>query len=113
MLVPGMTFTAAGRTNATIGAATAANFQGQGGFGFMANGNLAIDTNAPAGTTYVKGIRLNSSGALYGTTTQSGTDAWVEGIRVTSIGQIVYQSANPANFASGNPITATGSFSVN
>lgn len=112
MLVPGMTFTAAGRTNATIGATTVATSQNQGGFGFIGV-NLAIDTDAPAGTTFVKGFRLNGSGALYGTTAQVATDQWVEGIRVSAIGQIVYESADPVIFASGNPVTAAGNFSVN
>lgn len=112
MLVPGMTFTAAGRTNATIGAATVATSQNQGGFGFI-GANLAIDTNAPAGSTWVKGFRLNASGAIYGTTVQNGSDSWVEGIRVSASGQIVYESANPDHFASGNPITAAGNFAVN
>ena len=112
MLVPGITFTAASRTNATIGAGTAPNFQNQ-GFGFMTGGNLAIDTNIPAGSIFYKGFALSAAGALYGTTVQSASDAWVEGIRVSAIGQIVYESANPSNFASGNPITAAGNFSVN
>lgn len=112
MLCPGMTFTAAGRTNATIGATTVATSQNQGGFGFI-GANLAIDTDAPAGNTLVKGFRLNASGALYGTTVQAGTDSWVEGIRVSALGQIVYESANPVSFSSGNPVTAAGNFAVN
>lgn len=92
MLVPGMTFTAAGRTNATIGAATAATSQNQGGFGFI-DANLAIDTDAPAGDTFVKGFRLNATGAIYGTTVQAADDQWVEGIRVSALGQIVYEAA--------------------
>lgn len=112
MLVPGMTFTAAGRTNATIGATTVATSQNQGGFGFI-GANLAIDTDAPAGSTFVKGFRLNASGALYGTTAQAATDSWVEGIRVSALGQIVYESADPTSFASGNPVTAAGNFAVN
>lgn len=79
----------------------------------MTGGNLAIDTNAPAGATYEKGFRISAAGALYGTTVQAGTDSWVEGIRVSAIGQIVYESANAAGFASGNPVTAAGNFAVN
>jgi hypothetical protein len=112
MLVPGMTFTAGGRTNATIGATTVATSQNQGGFGFI-GANLAIDTDAPAGTSFVKGFRLNASGALYGKTAQLATDAWIEGIRVSALGQIVYESADPDHFASGNPITPAGNFAVN
>lgn len=112
MLCPELTFTASGRVNATIGPTTAAISQAQGGFGFIGQ-NLAIDTDAPAGNSFVKGFRLNSTGALYGTTVQSATDSWVEGIRVSALGQIVYESADPVTFSSGNPITAAGNFAVN
>ena len=112
MLVPGMTFVAGGRVNATIGATTVATSQNQGGFGFIGP-NLAIDTDAPAGTIFVKGFRLNASGALYGTTVQAAGDSWVEGIRISALGQIVYESADAVTFTSGNPVTAAGNFSVN
>lgn len=111
MLCPGMSFGAGGRTNATVGPTTVADFINQ-GFGFKTGGNLAIDTDAPAGSTYVKGIRLNSSGAIYGTTAQAATDQWVEGIRISNLGQLVYESADAVNFASGNPVTAAGNFAV-
>lgn len=111
MLVPGLTFGAGSRCAATIGVATAATSINQ-GFGFI-GANLAIDTDAPAGSTFVKGFRLNATGALYGTTAQAGTDQWVEGIRVSASGQIVYESADAVIFASGNPVTANGNFSVN
>ncbi len=113
MLANEMTFDAAtGSVNATIGAATAADRQGQGGFGFMNNGDLAIDTDAPAGSTYVKGIRLNTSGALYGTTATNVTDVWLEGIRISVSGQLVYEIAAATGYTSRNPITANGIFSV-
>jgi hypothetical protein len=112
VLTPGLTFGAGSRVAATIGAGTTPDFLSE-GFGFMNGGNLAIDTNAPAGNVYEKGLRLSAVGALYGTTAQAASDAWVEGIRVSSLGQIVYESANAANFASGNPVTAAGNFAVN
>jgi hypothetical protein len=113
MLANEMTFDAAsGSVNATVGAATAADRQGQGGFGFMTNGDLAIDTDAPAGDTYVKGLRLNSSGAVYGTTSTNASDAWLEGIRISASGQLVYEVAAAVGYTSGNPYTATGVFSV-
>jgi hypothetical protein len=111
MLVPGLVFGAGGRCAATIGAATVATFISQ-GFGFILP-NLAIDTDAPAGSSYNKGFRLNASGAVYGTTVQSATDQWVEGIRCSALGQIVYEAADADHFASGNPITPAGNFAVN
>ena len=112
MLVPGLAFIAGGRTFAAIGAAPAVSFIA-GGFGWFSSQAIAIDTDAPAGSTFCKGFRLNASGAVYGTTVQAATDQWVEGIRVSAIGQIVYESADADHFASGNPITPAGNFSVN
>lgn len=112
MIAPGMTIGAGGRVAATIGAATAANFMNQGN-GFMTGGNLAIDTDAPAGQNFRNGIRLNSSGAIYGTTATAGTDVWVQGVRVSAQGQLVYEAANAASFQNGNPQSAAGLFAVN
>lgn len=114
MLCPGMIFGAGGRVAATIGAATAADFINE-GVGFKTGGNLALDTNAP-GTpaSFTKGIAQNASGAFFAiVATQLATDVFVEGIRVSALGQIVVESANAAGFASGNPVTAAGNFAVN
>lgn len=112
MLAPGMTFSAAGRVETTIGAATAADFINE-GVGFMNNGDLAIDTDAPTGNNWKGGVRINSSGAIYGTTATAGSDVWVEGIRVSADGQLIYEAANPTSFNNGNPVTANGLFAVN
>ena len=112
MLTPDMKFTVAGRVDALVAAAPAVAFQGQGGFGFSIDERLAIDTDPPAGSTYVKGFRLNASGAVYGTLTTDPTDVWEEGIRRTTIGQIVFEIADPVTFSSRNPITAAGNFAV-
>lgn len=111
MLVPGLTFGAGGRVAATVGATTVATSINQ-GFGFI-GANLAIDTDAPAGNSFNKEFRLNASGAVYGTTSQAGTDTWNEGIRLSALGQIVYESADAVVFTSGNPVTAAGNFAVN
>ena len=111
MLVPGIP-TTAGAFRATAGAATPVAFINQ-GFGFTAAGVLAIDTDAPTGSIYYKGFRMNpATGAVYGTTSTSGSDAYLEGIRVTTLGQIVYEAAAPVAFASGNPVTATPALAV-
>lgn len=112
MLCPGMVFGAGGRIAATIGAATAATSINQ-GVGFI-GGNLALDTNAPTPISFTKGIAQNASGAFFAIVgTHLATDTFVEGIRVSALGQIVVESADAAGFASGNPITATGNFSIN
>lgn len=81
----------------------------------MANGNLALDTTVvPVPISFTKGIAQNASGAAFAiVATQQATDTFVEGIRVSALGQIVVESADAAAFASGNPITAAGNFSVN
>lgn len=112
MLAPGLTFGAAGRTAATIGAGTVPNFFSS-GIGFMTGGNLVIDTNAPAGNAFVEGILQSAAGAFYGKVGQLATDIFVQGIRVSALGQIVYESADATSFANGNGVTAAGNFSVN
>lgn len=114
MLIPGMVFGAGGRIAATIGLAQVADQILQ-GFGFMNNGNLALDTAVvPAPVSFTKGIAQNASGAAFAIiATQAATDTFVEGIRVSVLGQIVIESADAAGFASGNPITAAGNFAVN
>lgn len=112
MIVPGLTFGAGGRTAATIGLGTVANFLNQ-GFGFMNNGNLALDTNPVSGAVGNSGFAQNASGAIFATVTPSGSDVYIDGVRVSITGQLVIESADAASFSSGNPITAAGNFSVN
>jgi len=85
----------------------------KGGNGFLRDGNLALDTSAPTGSTFFKGILRTPAGAFYAKTGQLATDVFVEGIRVSALGQIVYEQANAVNFSSGNPVTAAGNFAVN
>jgi hypothetical protein len=108
-----MTFGAGGRIAATIGLGTAATSINE-GVGFI-GANLAFDTTAvPVPVSFTKGIAQNASGAFFAIiATQLPTDTFVEGIRVSALGQIVIESADAAGFASGNPITAAGNFSVN
>lgn len=112
MIVAGLTTGAGSRVAATIGLGTTADFLSS-GIGFKTGGNLAIDTSAPAGGNFDEGIALNASGCIYGTLAQSGTDLWVQGVRISALGQLVIESADAAVFSSGNPITAAGNFSVN
>ncbi len=112
MLVPGVIFGATGAVQATAGAATPASFINQ-GFGFTTAGALAIDTDAPTGSAYNKGFRVNpSTGAVYGTTSTAGSDTWHEGIRRSASGQLVYEAGSPTAFTSRNPITTNGVFAI-
>ncbi len=112
MLAPGMTISAGNSVNATIGAATAPTFFNQ-GVGFMANGDIAIDTDAPSGSIYRNGIRQSALGAFYGTTSTAGSDVWIGGLRVSAAGQLVYEVADGTQTVNGNPLTANGVFAVN
>ena len=112
MIVPGLTFGAGGRTAATISPGQVADFLNQ-GFGFMNNGNLALDTNAVSGSVGNSGFAQNASGAIFATVTPNATDGYIAGVRVSATGQLVIESADAATFANGNPISAAGNFSVN
>jgi hypothetical protein len=105
-IAPGMSFTA-DRINVTAGAATAPNNISN-GVGFMSNGNLAIDTDAPAGNRYDAGFRLSALGAIYGTTTPNADDVLLGGLRITQVGAVVYEAAAMTIVVNGNPITANG-----
>jgi len=112
MIVPGVTFTD-GRIAASVESGVdPTNFHG--GFGFMADGTFAIDTAAPAGSASVKGYRMSSLGAIYGTTATAGSDSFIEGVRVSAAGQVVYANGEdpPAGFTGCNPVDANGVLQV-
>lgn len=111
MLALGMTINSNGRVTATIGAATDPDFFNE-GVGFMSNGELAIDTDAPSGSIYREGIRQSALGAFYGTTSTAGTDVWIGGLRVSVDGVLVYELANGTQYVNGNPLTANGVFAA-
>lgn len=112
MLAPGMVFNGAGSVDITAGAATTPAFFNQ-GVGFMADGSLAVDTDAPAGDIWDGGIRQSAAGAFYGTVTPDPTDVFLRGgVRVSAIGQLVFEAAAPAAFNNGNPVAASGLFAT-
>ncbi len=78
----------------------------------MNDNSLAVDTNAPAGSLYRAGIRQSAAGAFYCTTSAAGTDNWVGGIRVSNVGQIVYEAAAAVSFQNGDPATSNGRFAT-
>lgn len=88
-----MTFNGSDQVQTTQGAGQAADFI-SGGIGFMNNGRLALDSNAPAANaTFDNGIAQNATGAIHFTTTVLGTDNFVSGLRVSALGQLVIQNA--------------------
>lgn len=111
MLAPGMVFDGAGSVDITAGAATAPDFF-HGGVGFMNDLSLAVDTDAPAGDVWDGGIRLSPAGAMYGTVAVDPTDVWTRSVRISVIGQLVYEVGAPVGFNSGNPYTSTYAFAT-
>lgn len=112
MLAPGMTFDGAGSVRITAGAATTPAFFNE-GVGFMADGSLAVDTDAPAGNIYDGGIRLNAAGAMYGTTGLALTDVFNRSVKCSILGQLVYEVFAPSRYNNGNPVTNTGALATN
>lgn len=105
-LAPGCKFDGSGRIVTTSGAAQVADFINQ-GIGFMNDGSVAVDTNAPAATpTFINGIAVNGSGALHGKTGSLGTDVFLEGVRVSILGQVVYGTTVAVAFNNGNGTVA-------
>lgn len=111
MIAPGMTFSS-GRVTVTAGAGQVPDYINE-GIGFMNNGSLAVDTNAPGATVQSDaGLAISPTGAIFGTTSQAGTDVWISGFRVSAAGQLVYEAAAAVNYNNGNPLTSAGNFAT-
>lgn len=111
MLAPGSVFDGAGSVNITAGPGTIPALINE-GVGFMADGSIAVDTDAPVGSLYFQGIRQSAAGAFYGTTVTDPSDVYISGLRVSVLGQLVYEVAAPAAFNNGNPISAAGNLAT-
>ncbi len=81
------------------------------GFGVDATGKLCIDTDPVAGSLWVAGFRISATGALYGTTTTTGTKS-VQGVRISDTGQVVYAAAAAQDYVNGNPIRTNGALAT-
>jgi hypothetical protein len=110
MLVPGVIFVT-DAVDITTGPGITPDFINQ-GFGFMNSGALAVDVSAPSGNFFVKGFRMNASGAVFGVLAPATVAAYIEGIPITSEGQLIFDVAATVTFSSRNPITAAGNFSA-
>src|SRR5688572_22338253 len=110
MLVPGVIFVS-NRIDIITGLNIVPDFINQ-GFGFMSGGELAVDTEVPSGDNYTKGFRLNANGAVFGALAPAAVDVYIEGIPITSSGQIIFEVDDPTSFSSRNPITAAGNLAV-
>lgn len=107
-----MLFTGAVRASDRVTTATAGvvhHFTA--GFGYTAADALVLDIVNPP-QSFVKGIGVRTDGSVCATTTTAGGDTFIEGVRVSAAGLLVVESAAPTNFASGNPVTATGALAI-
>jgi hypothetical protein len=106
VIFPGAVLKADGTVDITASSGQVADFINE-GIGFMNDGSVAIDTGAPAGNNWKAGFRLNASGAIYGTVTTTGL-LYIEGVRISDLGALVYAVALPQDYVNGNPIRTTG-----
>lgn len=81
------------------------------GFGVDSDGKLCIDTDAISGSLKRNGFSINANGAIYGTTTTTGTKS-VEGVRISDTGQVVYAAAAAQDYVNGNPIRTNGALAT-
>jgi hypothetical protein len=81
------------------------------GFSFTSSDQLVTDSSNAVQQT-IKGIGTRTTGAVCTTTTTSGTDVWIEGVRVDSTGKLVIADAAPQTYTSGNPIRTTGALAT-
>lgn len=107
MLFPGSTQTA-GRTHAVVGGTVAAF---AGGFGYNSSGRLVLNTD-DAPQAFVKGIGVRTDGAVCATTSTDDADTYIEGIRVSATGKLVYADDAMQHFTSGNGCRSTGALAV-
>ena len=107
MLFPGVVFTSDRVTAEIAGVIAVIN----GGFGFTAASEIVLEVVA-APQVFIKGVGCRNTGAVCATTTTDVSDIYIEGVRVTTAGKLVYADAAPANTTSGNPVTATGALAV-
>ena len=74
----------------------------------MNDGSLAIDTNAPAASpTFINGVAVNASGAIHGKTATLVSDVYMEGVRISALGQVCYGTTVAVTFCNGNGYVAT------
>lgn len=105
MLAPGMTISN-GRVLATIAPGIVPDFFNN-GVGFMNNGSLAFDDDAPVGDNYFAGYRRNASGAFYGVDflIDNFVGNYIQGIPLSATGQIIFNLAADADvYVNGNPV---------
>lgn len=107
MLFPGSTQTA-GRTHAALGGTVTAI---AGGFGYNSSGRLVFNTD-DAPQSFIKGIGVRTDGAVCATTSTDDSDTYIEGVRVTAAGKLVYAEGAVQHFTSGNGCRTTGALAA-
>lgn len=111
MLVPGLRFSASGRIIIELGLDAIPAFYNQ-GVGFQADGSLLLDLEVPTGDHYRAGIRQSPRGVFYTTIIPSAEDTYIQGIRISPLGQIVHGLLDPLFYFNGNPFAVDNLLSV-
>ena len=81
------------------------------GFAYTAANELVTDAVNPV-ENVIKGVGIRNTGAVCTTVATAGSDTFSEGVRIEASGKLVVESNPPANFASGNPVTASGALAI-
>lgn len=104
MLVPGFTFSS-GRVSITAGSGQVPDHINQ-GLGFMDDGSLAVDTDAPSGSIFYGGFRVSPNGAIYGVEESASSPShYISGLLVEATGRLIYDTAMAVTaHVNGNPI---------
>lgn len=97
MIVPGCLYNSTGRLDISSAAGIVPNYF-HGGFGFMTDGTLAMDSNAPAGNFYTAGFRQSANGAIYHVS-GAGTSYNAGGYRMTATDQLCTIGSAPDVFS--------------
>lgn len=81
------------------------------GVGYRSDGSVCT---ADLGTVdaIIGGIGVSSAGVVATTTSTTGTDTYIQGVRVSAAGRVVVESAAPVGVVNGNPITASGALAI-
>lgn len=111
MIAPGCAVEANSSLSITVGAANVPAAI-QNGMGFESDGSLCGDTGAPAGSFYCGGFRMSAAGALYVKDATDSSDIFIQGVRCSTLGQVIYEASAPNNYQNGNPQETDGSLSV-
>jgi len=114
MIAPGMTISATNQTRINLLANNTSDVI-NGGYGFkniLGEFVLCMDSDAPTQAFFNSGFRVNSNGCIHVVAATDPTDVWIQGLRCSSLGQLVIEDAVGVSFVNGNPLTSNSVFAI-